>query len=106
MIANFINGFVAVLLGVALIGPISDQVNLVAGPCGMTVGTHTYNHYTNGVCMYNTSLPHNNVSTTSLYSSASWGSTILKIVPGFFAVAVLAIGIAVLYGNLRDAGMA
>jgi hypothetical protein len=76
MIARFINGFVSVLLGVALIGPISDQVNTAAA--------------TNG----------------PLYNASTWGATVLKIVPGFFAIAVLAIGIAVLYGNLRDAGMA
>jgi len=76
MIARFINGFISILIGVSLIGPISDQVNTAAA--------------TNG----------------SLYNASSWGSTVLKIVPGFFAIAILAIGIAVLYGNLRDAGMA
>lgn len=76
MIARFINGFISILVGVSLVGPISDQVNTAAA--------------TNG----------------SLYNATSWGATILKIVPGFFAIAILAIGIAVLYGNLRDAGMA
>jgi len=76
MIARFINGFISILIGVSLIGPISDQVNTAA--------------ITNG----------------SLYNASSWGATVLKIVPGFFAIAILAIGIAVLYGNLRDAGMA
>lgn len=76
MIARFINGFIAILIGVALIGPIADQVNTAAT--------------TNG----------------ALYNTSTWAPTILKIVPGFFAIAILAIGIAVLYGNLRDAGMA
>ena len=76
MIARFINGFISILIGVSLIGPIADQVNTAAA--------------TNG----------------SLYNASSWGATVLKIVPGFFAIAILAIGIAVLYGNLRDAGMA
>lgn len=76
MIARFINGFVSILIGVSLIGPISDQVNTAAA--------------TNG----------------SLYNASTWGATVLQIVPGFFAIAILAIGIAVLYGNLRDAGMA
>lgn len=76
MIARFINGFISILIGVSLIGPISDQVNTAAA--------------TNG----------------SLYNASSWGATVLQIVPGFFAIAILAIGIAVLYGNLRDAGMA
>jgi len=76
MIARFINGFISILIGVSLIGPISDQVNTAA------------------------------VTDGSLYNASSWGATVLKIVPGFFAIAILAIGIAVLYGNLRDAGMA
>lgn len=76
MVARFINGFVAILIGVSLIGPISDQVNTAAAVNG------------------------------SLYNASAWGATVLKIVPGFFAIAILAIGIAVLYGNLRDAGMA
>jgi hypothetical protein len=37
--------------------------------------------------------------------SASWGSTVLKMVPGFFALGILGIGIAVTYGALRDAGV-
>jgi hypothetical protein len=76
MIARFINGFISILIGVSLIGPISTTVNTAAA--------------TNG----------------ALYNSSTWGASILQIVPGFFAIAILAIGIAVLYGNLRDAGMA
>jgi hypothetical protein len=76
MIARFINGFISILIGVSLIGPISTTVNTAAA--------------TNG----------------ALYNASTWGASILQIVPGFFAIAILAIGIAVLYGNLRDAGMA
>jgi len=76
MIARFINGFISILIGVSLIGPIADQVNTAA------------------------------ITGGSLYNATTWGATVLKIVPGFFAIAILAIGIAVLYGNLRDAGMA
>ncbi len=76
MIARFINGFISILIGVSLIGSVSSEVNTAAA--------------TNG----------------NLYNASSWGATVLKIVPGFFAIAILAIGIAVLYGNLRDAGMA
>lgn len=76
MIARFINGFIAILIGISLIGPISD-----------TVAQAT-------------------VTGLALSNASSWGTTILKLVPGFFAIAILAIGIAVLYGNLKDAGMA
>lgn len=75
MISRLIGGFVSILIGVSLVGPISEQVNTAAA--------------TNG----------------NLYNSASWGATVLKLVPGFFALGILGIGIAVTYGSLRDAGV-
>jgi len=75
MISRLIGGFVSILIGVSLIGPVSTEVNTAA--------------VTNG----------------ALYNSASWGSTVLKLVPGFFALGILGIGIAVTYGSLRDAGV-
>jgi len=75
MISRLIGGFVSILIGVSLIGPISDEVSTAA--------------VTNG----------------ALYNSSSWGATVLKLVPGFFALGILGIGIAVTYGSLRDAGV-
>ena len=75
MIANLIGGFVAGLIGVSLIGPISTEVNTAAA--------------TNG----------------ALYNSSSWGATVLQMVPGFFALGVLGIGIAITYASLRQAGV-
>ena len=34
-----------------------------------------------------------------------WRATVLKLVPGFFALGILGIGIAVTYGSMRDAGV-
>jgi hypothetical protein len=75
MINRLIGGFVAILIGVSLIGPIADNVNTVAK------------------------------STDNLSLMSSWGATVLKMVPGFFALGILGIGIAVTYGSLRDAGV-
>jgi hypothetical protein len=75
MISRLIGGFVSILIGVSLVGPVSTEVNTAAA--------------TNG----------------ALYNSASWGATVLKLVPGFFALGILGIGIAVTYGSLRDAGV-
>jgi hypothetical protein len=75
MINRLIGGFVAILVGVSLIGPISSQVNTIADP------------------------------NTALSNISSWGSTVLKMVPGFFALGILGIGIAVTYGSLADAGV-
>lgn len=75
MINRLIGGFVAILIGVSLIGPIAQQVNTAAA------------------------------AGTNLTAVVSWGSTVLKMVPGFFALGILGIGIAVTYGALSDAGV-
>lgn len=75
MIANLIGGFVAILIGVSLVGPISTEVNTAA------------------------------VTDGALYNASSWGATVLNMVPGFFALGILGIGIAVTYSSLRQAGI-
>ena len=75
MIANLIGGFVSIIIGVSLIGPVSTEINTVAA--------------TNG----------------ALANSSSWGATVLKMVPGFFALGILGIGIAITYSSLRQAGI-
>ncbi len=75
MIANLIGGFVAILIGVSLVGPISTEVNTAAATDG------------------------------ALYNSTAWGATVLKMVPGFFSLGILGIGIAVTYSSLRQAGI-
>ena len=75
MISRLIGGFVAIIIGVSLIGPISTEVNTAAA------------------------------SGTNLYNTSQWGATVLKLVPGFFALGILGIGIAVTYGAMRDAGV-
>jgi flagellar motor component MotA len=75
MINRLIGGFVGILIGVSLISPIATQVN---------TATATGSHMAN---------------------VTSWGATVLNLVPGFFALGILGIGIAVTYGALRDAGV-
>jgi hypothetical protein len=75
MINRLIGGFVAILIGVSLVGPIADQVNTATG------------------------------AAANLTLMSSWGSTVLRMVPGFFALGILGIGIAITYGSLRDAGV-
>jgi len=58
-----------------LIGPISEEVNTAADSSG------------------------------NLTLTTSWGATVLKLVPGFFALGILGIGIAVTYSSLRQAGV-
>ena len=75
MIANLIGGFVSILIGVSLVGPISTEVNTAA------------------------------ITGGALSNATSWGATVLKMVPGFFALGILGIGIAVTYSSLRQAGI-
>jgi len=75
MIANLIGGFVTILIGVSLIGPISTEVNTAA--------------ITNG----------------ALYNASNWGATVLNLVPGFFALGLLGVGVAITYASLRQAGI-
>ena len=92
MIANLIGGFVSILVGVSLIGPVSVEVNTVA----MT-------HNSSGtVC---TSVAQSGCAGASLALTSSWGVTVLRLVPGFFALSILGIGLAVTYASLRQAGV-
>ena len=75
MIANLIGGFVSILVGVSLIGPISQEVNTAS------------------------------MANSALSNASSWGATVLKLVPGFFALGILGIGLAVTYASLRQAGV-
>ena len=75
MIANLIGGFVSILVGTSLIGPVATEVNTAASNTG------------------------------ALYNASTWGATVLTLVPGFFALAILGIGLAVTYSSLRQAGV-
>ena len=75
MIANLIGGFISILVGTSLIGPVADEVwtaSLAAG---------------------------------HLANASSWGVSVLKLVPGFFALAILGVGVVVTYTSLRQAGI-
>lgn len=75
MIANLIGGFVAILIGVSLIGPVSTTIN---------DGCNT---------------------STNLSSLAPWGGTVCRLAPGFFALGIMGIGVAITYSSLRQAGI-
>ncbi len=97
MIANLIGGFVAILIGTSLVGPVSTEVNTNTEAINST--GHCVGSFVDG-CGSSCS----NV-TCDLSISSSWGATVLKLVPGFFALGILGIGIAVTYSSLRQAGV-
>ena len=75
MIANLIGGFISILVGTSLIGPVSDEVYAAT------------------------------TATSNLSVNTAWGASVLKLVPGFFALSILGIGVAVTYTSLRQAGI-
>ena len=99
MIANLIGGFVAILIGVSLVGPVATEVNSTAVSTNSSGTTCT--EALHGGALASTT----GASGCQLYLSSSWGATVLKLVPGFFALGILGIGIAVTYSSLRQAGV-
>jgi len=94
MIANLIGGFIAILIGVVLVGPLATEVST----------TTATTNATGGPCL--TGSAYNSASAQcQLYTASSWGATVLDMVPGFFALGILGIGIAVTYSSLRQAGI-
>jgi len=75
MIANLIGGFIAILVGASLIAPVSNEVSLATQ------------------------------ANSGMANVSSWGVTVLKLVPGFFALGILGIGVAITYASLRQAGI-
>ena len=75
MIANLIGGFIAIIVGTSLIGPVSNEVVLATQPM------------------------------TAMANGTAWAVSVLKLVPGFFALSILGIGVALTYTSLRKAGI-
>jgi len=98
MIANLIGGFVAILIGVSITAPLAVEVN------GASLSTND-SGTTCTEALHGGALNTNGAEGCQLYLSSSWGATVLKLVPGFFALGILGIGIAVTYSSLRQAGV-
>jgi hypothetical protein len=75
MIANLIGGFIAILVGASLITPVSNEVVLATQ------------------------------ANSGMANISGWGVTVLKLVPGFFALGILGVGVACTYSALRQAGI-
>ena len=75
MIANLIGGFISIIVGTSLIGSVATEVNTATA------------------------------ATANLTVNTAWGASVLKLVPGFFALSILGIGVAVTYTSLRQAGI-
>ena len=78
MLGNLIGGFIVVVIGVNLIGPIADDVSL----------------NTDGNC-----------ETSGCFNLTGATATILDLVPLFFALGIMSAGVALAVGGLRNAGV-
>lgn len=76
MLGNLIGGFIAIFIGVALLGPIAQQVGEVS----------------------------NQMNTNITSPSTEMATTMLKMIPVFFAIALLGIVISIVYSALRTSG--
>ena len=78
MLGNLIGGFIAIVIGVNLISPIADSVA----------------QNTNGGC-----------TTTGCFNISGAAGTILGLTTLFFALGIMAAGVALAVGGLRNAGL-
>ncbi len=78
MLGNLIGGFIAIVIGVNLIGPIANDVAA----------------NTNGNCI-----------STGCANLTGAAGTILGLVPLFFALGIMSAGVALAVGGLRNAGL-
>jgi hypothetical protein len=95
MIANLIGGFIAIIIGTSLIGTVATQVTGVTQSTNSSGGA-TCTAITQAGC---------SGQAQALYIASSWGASVLNLVPGFFSLGILGIGIAVTYSSLRQAGI-
>lgn len=84
MLPGFISLALIIFIGVSLIGPIANQVNLA---------------------MNENSLSNNATSSASLMLSSGFTMTILKLLPAFFVLMILGIVIAILFNAFRMRGI-
>ena len=78
MLGNLIGGFIVIVIGVNLIGPIADAVTL----------------NTNGAC-----------ASSGCANLTGAANTILGLTPLFFALGIMSAGVALAVGGLRNAGL-
>ena len=76
MLGNLIGGFITILIGVNLIGPIADDVWAAR-----------------------------NYNATASSNVTGAASTILGLTPLFFALGIMSVGVALAVGGLRNAGI-
>ena len=93
----------------------SISVTSMAFANGTALATTTdYNATANGaIALYNSSSFYDSANTTNViysycaddYMNLGWGRSVMQIVPGFFAIAMLLIALAMFYGIAKESGL-
>ena len=78
MLGNLIGGFITIVIGVNLIGPVADDV---------------------------ASNINNGCESSGCYNLTGATATILALTPLFFALGIMSAGVALAVGGLRNAGI-
>jgi hypothetical protein len=76
--STFLRGFVVIVIGVTLLPMVAEQVNVAQSSSS---------------------------NVTVFGDSTAWGTTMLQIIPGFFALAILGVAIATVFQALRSGGI-
>jgi len=79
MLGNIVGGFIAILFGIMLFGPLTEQIDLAKIELAE--------------------------SNETMLLENSWGATIINLVPGFFALCLFGVGICTAYFGLKNAGL-
>jgi hypothetical protein len=94
MINVFVAIFIAVLIGVGFVGPLSHAVNAASSTTNSTgdpCQTLVAGSATEPGCQ--------------LYLASSWGASTLRMVPGFYALVILGVTIGGLFAVFRQTGL-
>lgn len=126
MLGRIISGFIVILIGIILVGTISQEINNVFNcnstnqtyeqPTGATDsfggggsehfggydGTVNHKPFLSNLAPIKTDKSLLNPDCTPLRGNAK---TLLSLVPIFFAIAVLLVGVAITYSNLINSGL-
>lgn len=91
MLGNFIGGFIVLIVGFSMLNIVSDNIGIVTGNMN---ATHVSNLTNDG-----------NLFTPNSIDPESFAATILKLIPGFFALGIVGMALGVFAGGLRSAGI-
>jgi hypothetical protein len=97
VLARLVGAFVVLMVGVSIAPVLVNQLQTVQSSINSTINVSpNSNASISLITMFSESGP---------IGGESWGGMLLKFVPAFFAVAILAAAVAMVMGGLKDSGI-